>query len=80
MKKNITLNRYSGKIVPFNLDARDFIKMVFKEVEEGIIKHVNHFYFNLPAIGYEFLDVMHKVPLKMLLKGIYCHVTCFEEV
>jgi tRNA (guanine37-N1)-methyltransferase len=50
--KNISLNKVSDRVQPFNLDAREFITKIFSE------GGCDYIIMNLPAIAVEFLDVI----------------------
>lgn len=63
LKKNIQLNKVDKLVIPFNMDAREFVKMVVEksndpaqtEIPETFLKF-NHCYMNLPVDAVEFLD------------------------
>lgn len=58
LEKNIQLNRLKHRILPFNMDARKFVKMIV--VENKVPPEYAHFdnvYMNLPVDAVEFLDV-----------------------
>ena len=58
LEKNIKLNHLKHKILPFNMDAREFVKMIV--IENKVSPEYAHFdnvYMNLPVDAVEFLDV-----------------------
>lgn len=64
LKENIALNKVKDLIKPFNMDARDFVRMVVKKSNEPMQNEIpatflrfDHVYMNLPVDAVEFLDV-----------------------
>jgi len=60
LKKNIDLNKVGKKVIPFNMDARAFVRKIVYEDNKEIPKdflHFDHVYMNLPVDAVEFLDV-----------------------
>eukprot|EP00826_Nyctotherus_ovalis_P012675 TRINITY_DN13372_c0_g2_i1.p1 TRINITY_DN13372_c0_g2~~TRINITY_DN13372_c0_g2_i1.p1 ORF type:complete len:260 (+),score=74.13 TRINITY_DN13372_c0_g2_i1:726-1505(+) len=58
LRKNIELNKLKHKILPFNMDAREFVRMIV--AQSGVPLEYAHFdtvYMNLPVDAVEFLDV-----------------------
>jgi len=61
--KNIALNKVNKLVIPFNMDAREFVRMVIKksndpsqtEIPESFLRF-DHVYMNLPVDAVEFLD------------------------
>lgn len=79
LQKNIKKNKVVGRVTPYCLDGRAFLKRMFDCIESGEINEINHFYLNLPAIGAEFLDVFADGAFRAWKQPpfmIYC--TCFE--
>lgn len=62
--KNIQLNKVKDRVIPFNMDAREFVRMVVAAgsdplqttVPEAFLRF-DHCYMNLPVDAFEFLDV-----------------------
>jgi len=52
LKKNIQLNKVSHKVNAYNMDGRDFVRMLTKEGQR-----FDHVLMNLPANALEFLGV-----------------------
>ncbi len=63
LKKNIVLNKVKDLVLPFNMDAREFVRKLIKVPAEGNAEvpksfvHFDHVYMNLPVDAVEFLDV-----------------------
>jgi tRNA (guanine37-N1)-methyltransferase len=65
LKRNIKQNKVTGRVLPFNMDAREFVKMLVNrqdtsEIKQSIPKHLlrfDHCFMNLPVDAVEFLDV-----------------------
>jgi len=66
-KKNAALNKVADRVLPFNMDAREFLRMVVRQsnllatpeqllVPKDFLKF-DHCYMNLPVDAVEFLDV-----------------------
>eukprot|EP00347_Sterkiella_histriomuscorum_P024491 403330929 len=63
VNQNIKFNKVEKLVKPFNMDAREFVKMVVKksndpnqtEIPESMLKF-DHCYMNLPVDAVEFLD------------------------
>ena len=64
LKQNISLNKVQKRVIPFNMDAREFVRMVVdksndplqSEIPEDFLRF-DHCYMNLPVDAIEFLDV-----------------------
>ena len=64
LKKNIKLNKVGNRVLPFNMDAREFVKMLVDtkidtEEKRAIPKEFlrfDHCFMNLPMDAVEFLD------------------------
>ena len=64
LKKNIKLNKLSQRVLPFNMDARKFLRMLVDSEDQSEQKKVipkeflkfQHCYMNLPMDAVEFLD------------------------
>lgn len=64
LKQNIEINKVKKLVIPFNMDAREFVTMVVKksndatqtEIPEDFLRF-DHCYMNLPVDAVEFLDV-----------------------
>ncbi len=65
LKQNIQINKVSARVKPFNMDAREFVKMLVsrdstepekKTVPDEMLKF-DHCFMNLPMDAVEFLDV-----------------------
>ena len=60
LKENIKLNKVGPRVTPFNMDARDFVRML---VDRSHPQHsagqgrFDHCFMNLPMDAVEFLDV-----------------------
>ena len=63
LKNNIVLNKVKNLVLPFNMDAREFVRSIIKTPAEGSLEipkefvHFDHAYMNLPVDAVEFLDV-----------------------
>lgn len=63
-KENIKLNKVQKRVLPFNMDAREFVRKIVAlsndtdqtEVPKDFLKF-DHCYMNLPVLAVEFLDV-----------------------
>ncbi|XXQ33641.1 tRNA (guanine(37)-N1)-methyltransferase [Plasmodiophora brassicae] len=81
LKKNIALNGIDGSIIPYNLDARQFIEESRERQRTGEISMFDHIIMNLPAMALEFLDVFrgaYAPDEKRPRIHVYCF-TCAEE-
>lgn len=58
------------------MDGGEFIKYLLEKVDEEN-NHIDHFYMNLPALNIEFLPFFKTVPIKMLSRGFWIHLTTF---
>eukprot|EP01104_Vermistella_antarctica_P015469 TRINITY_DN5095_c0_g1_i1.p1 TRINITY_DN5095_c0_g1~~TRINITY_DN5095_c0_g1_i1.p1 ORF type:complete len:453 (+),score=54.46 TRINITY_DN5095_c0_g1_i1:197-1360(+) len=80
LKENIKLNKVVGRVIPFNMDARDFVRYLVKthreSGESGVPFH--RAIINLPAMSIEFLDVYGGLYLPSEpLPTIHCY--CFSS-
>lgn len=57
LKRNIGVNNVGKLISVYNMDARDFFRLIRQREREGTIRPSNHFVMNLPASAVDFLDV-----------------------
>lgn len=63
LKKNIQLNKVEKLVIPFNMDARAYVRMCVEksndstqtDIPEDFLRF-NHCYMNLPVDAVEFLD------------------------
>ncbi|XP_002735219.2 tRNA (guanine(37)-N(1))-methyltransferase-like [Saccoglossus kowalevskii] len=79
LQRNVKLNKVNNRVQCFNLDGREFIKVVFKD---NYLKHIKekskeanddatyHIIMNLPALATEFLDAF---------KGLFSDVSDEER-
>ena len=64
LKKNIKLNKLGQRVIPFNMDARKFLRMLVNNEDQSEQKKAvpkeflkfHHCYMNLPMDAVEFLD------------------------
>ena len=64
LKKNIKLNKCGDRVIPFNMDAKKFLRMLVDVTDESEEKKrvpkeylkFQHCYMNLPMLAVEFLD------------------------
>ena len=85
--RNAELNRVKGKIHPFNMDAREFLKELvagtlsgLEQDKEGSRNSISQVIMNLPATAIEFLDVfkgLYHVSKNPTLPMIHCY--CFSK-
>jgi tRNA (guanine37-N1)-methyltransferase len=80
LKTNITKNKVGGRVFPFCMDGRDFLRHIFGLVASGQLEKVDHFYMNLPAIGVDFLDVFNVGEFRKWGFPFLVHGYCFEEL
>jgi len=58
LQENTKLNKCTSKVLCFNLDGRDFIRLIIVgSNQQPPLKHIDHIIMNLPASAIEFLDV-----------------------
>ena len=64
LKKNIKLNKIDKRVLPFNMDARQFLRMLVDKDDQSEAKlkvpkdflRIDHCFMNLPVDAVEFLD------------------------
>ena len=64
VKKNIKMNKVENRVLPFNMDARKFLRMCVDSKDKSSAKasipkeylKFHHCYMNLPMDAFEFLD------------------------
>ncbi|CDW90618.1 UNKNOWN [Stylonychia lemnae] len=63
LKENIRMNKVKNLVVPFNMDAREFVRMAVRKSNDPAQKEIpkemlrfDHCYMNLPVDAVEFLD------------------------
>jgi tRNA G37 N-methylase Trm5 len=64
LNKNIKLNKVTGRVLPFNMDARKFLRMLVDSDDDSAEKKTiptdflrfDHCFMNLPVDAVEFLD------------------------
>ena len=64
LRKNIKLNKVSERVIPFNMDARAYVKMLVDRNDKSDVKlsikpdflRFHHCFMNLPVDAVEFLD------------------------
>lgn len=64
LKKNINLNKVEERVMPFNMDAREFVRMLVDRQNTSDLKNkvpkewlrFDHCFMNLPVDAVEFLD------------------------
>ena len=64
LKRNIKLNKIDKRVLPFNMDARNFLRMLVDKDDKSDAKlaipkdflRFDHCYMNLPVDAVEFLD------------------------